>query len=265
MNCQSIQDLLIEYITGQTEESIHQAIASHLEQCPNCQEKSSEIESIWKDLGTLNQLEPSPLLRQRFYAMLDKETHPGHSWQKGVYTCIERLFSLKVFPRLAITLSIFFIGLFLGYEFGENRSQQNQILQLGQEVQSIKQQMSMTMLQQASAFDRMEGVRLSEEVHRPHDLLIQMLFAKINTDPSVSVRLAAIDAVALFTSRDDVQNLLINSLLNQESPLVQIALIDQLISLKEKKALSALRILIESQETEREVKTYARRRLHQLT
>ena len=91
-----------------------------------------------------------------------------------------------------------------------------------------------------------------------------MLFTKINSDPSIHVRLAAIDAVTLFSNRKDVQTQLVNALLNQESPLVQVALIDQIMVIREKNALTALKMLIQNQETQSDVKDYAEEKLQEL-
>jgi hypothetical protein len=260
MNCKIVQDQLTDYLTGQIDEAVRDAFNIHIRKCPVCQAKLHELETVWHDLGTLPRHEPSPLLRQRFYAMLEeRRKKPNRQKRKFGFGL------LLGSPRLAVTAAIFLMGLFLGYQIGVSRLRSRQLLELGQEVQSIKQQMSISMLQQQSSFDRMKGVHLSTEVSQPGDLLIQMLFSKINTDPSMPVRLAAIDAIALFSDRDDVQTLLINSLLNQDSPLVQIAIIDQLTYVREKTALTALKMLIESQDTQPDVKRYAEKTLQEIS
>jgi hypothetical protein len=261
MNCKTVQDQLTDYLTGQIDEAVRDAFNIHIRECPVCQARLHELETAWHDLGTLPRHEPSPLLRQRFYAMLEQERPKKPNRQKGKFGFGHLLGS----PRLALTAAIFLMGLFLGYEIGGHRLREGRLLELGQEVQSIKQQMSISMLQQQSSFERMKGVRLSTEVSQPGDLLIQMLFSKINADPSVPVRLAAIDAIALFSDREDVQTLLINSLLNQDSPLVQIAIIDQLTYVREKTALTALKMLIENQDTQPDVKRYAEKTLQEIS
>ena len=263
MNCQTIQDRLTDYITHQLEPNEQQAIEAHLDQCADCQASLQEIEATWQALGQVPRKEPSPLLRQRFYTMLQHETEKT-SWLKRVQQFFDSA-AHGWMPQIATACAVFLIGIFVGYGIHDNRANNSQILQLGQQVQSMKQMMSISMLQKKSSFDRMEGVSLSTQVEQPGDLLIQMLFSKINSDPSLSVRLAAIDAVSLFSNREDVQALLTNSLMNQTSPLVQVALIDQLMYVKEKNALNALKLLIENQDTQSEVKTYASQKLKELS
>ena len=265
MSCQTFQDQLTAYLDGQLSESEFEACQNHLNECPECRSRLAELESVWHDLGNLQKQEPSPALRKRFYTMLEVEK-TGHSSLKERFNSLVQMWvGLKPGPRLAASFAVFLIGILVGYGFSGKNAGRNQLLQLGQEVQSMKQMMSITMLQNESSFDRMKGARLSAEVDRPGDLLIQMLFSKINSDPSVHVRLAAVDAVTLFSQREDVQVLLTNSLINQESPLVQVAIIDQLIAIREKNGLAALKLLIESNETQPDVKTYAAEKLRELS
>ena len=262
MNCHSIQNRLTEFITGQLDDTANEAVRSHLGQCQDCRARFQELAAAWDSFGRLPRPEPSKRLRRRFYAFLEQEKKIPATRQKTVNF---RFRISWMTPRLAAVAAIFLAGLFFGYEIGAQRARNGRLLELGQEVQSIKQQMSISMLQQQSSFERMKGVQISTEVSQPGDLLIQMLFSKINTDPSVPVRLAAVDAVALFSDRENVQTLLINSLLNQESPLVQVAIIDQLNMVREKTALKALKMLIESQDTQSDVKTYAEKILQEIS
>ena len=263
MNCQSIQQQLTDYLAGQLDAETQNNFEEHLKQCSGCQVELRELKQIWDGLGEIPQEVPSPLLRQNFRRMLEEE-----SSRKSLRTKIRDVLTdwnaPRPAPQFAAGFAIFIIGLVVGYGVRGSRSHHHELLKLGQEVQSMKQMMSISMLQQESSFDRMKGVTLSTEVEKPGDLLIQMLFTKINSDPSVHVRLSAIDAVSLFSSRKDVQTQLVNALLNQDSPMVQIALIDQIMSIREKNALTALRMLIENQETLPDVKKYAEEKLHAL-
>ena len=78
----------------------------------------------------------------------------------------------------------------------------------------------------------------------PAPSLIAALLDTLDNDPSVNVRLSAVDALYLFSGREEVRTALTASLSRQTSPLVQIALIDLLVSLKEKQAAAALKKLL---------------------
>ena len=263
MNCQSIQQQLTDYLTGQLDTENRDNIQAHLLECPDCQAELNQLEAVWNGLEQIPQEVPSPMLRQKFNRMLEEE-RSRKSLRTKIRESLTEWNAHRPAPQFVAGFAIFIIGLVVGYGVRGSRSHHHDLLKLGQEVQSMKQMMSISMLQQESSFDRMKGVTLSTEVEKPGDLLIQMLFTKINSDPSVHVRLSAIDAVSLFSSRKDVQTQLVNALLNQDSPMVQIALIDQIMSIREKNALTALRMLIENQETLPDVKKYAEEKLHAL-
>jgi hypothetical protein len=72
------------------------------------------------------------------------------------------------------------------------------------------------------------------------------------------VRLSAVDALYLFSDREEVRTALPASLSRQASPLVQIALIDLLVSLKEKQAAAALKKLLADKKIIPEVEQRAR-------
>jgi HEAT repeat protein len=58
------------------------------------------------------------------------------------------------------------------------------------------------------------------------------------------VRLAAVDALRNFTDNPIGRKGLVQALAKQESPLVQIAILDQIVELHEKSAASAVQFLL---------------------
>jgi HEAT repeat protein len=94
-------------------------------------------------------------------------------------------------------------------------------------------------------------------VQDPDPSLIAALLDTLDNDPSVNVRLSAVDALYLFSGREQVKAALSASLARQTSPLVQIALIDLLVSLKEKQAATALKKLLNDKKIMPEVQQRA--------
>ena len=74
MNCQRVQDLFIDYQDGSLAADESAALRTHLSACPTCQREWSALQEITRKLEALPATEqPSPRLREQFYAML--ETH----------------------------------------------------------------------------------------------------------------------------------------------------------------------------------------------
>ena len=122
----------------------------------------------------------------------------------------------------------------------------------------MRQQVALSMLSQPSASDRIQGVGYSAEVKNPNDTTLAALFKAVDSDPNPNVRLAAVDALYLFRDRPGVRESLVKSLSVQSYPLVQVALIDFLVEVRETRAIDALKKLIEAGELTPEVKTAGR-------
>ncbi len=74
MNCQRVQDHFIDYQDGTLPPDESAALRAHLAGCPVCQREWSALQEMTRKLDALPAVEePSPRLREQFYAML--ETH----------------------------------------------------------------------------------------------------------------------------------------------------------------------------------------------
>ena len=115
-----------------------------------------------------------------------------------------------------------------------------------------------------SPSERLHGISIGAKVEQPGDRVLQSLLQTLNNDPNVKVRLAAVDALYLFRNKTQVRQGLIESLRGQTSPLVQIALIDLLTEIREEKSIDALKLLIQENNLNLNVKERAETGLRQL-
>lgn len=129
----------------------------------------------------------------------------------------------------------------------------------------MRQQVALSLLGKPSASDRIQGVSYSADIKNPNDTTLAALFKAVDSDPSPNVRLAAVDALYLFRDRPGVRESLVKSLSVQTYPLVQVALIDFLVEVREARAVEALKTLIEAGQLTPEVKARAEQGLKQIT
>ena len=112
----------------------------------------------------------------------------------------------------------------------------------------MRQLVTLSLLQQQSAAERLRGVTWSYQTE-PSDMeVLGALLRTINTDPNVNVRLAAIDAVRNFSTSPVARRGLVQALPKQTSPLVQVALVDTLVDLKQTDAKPEIQTLLGSTE-----------------
>jgi len=111
------------------------------------------------------------------------------------------------------------------------------------EMHDLREMVSLSLMQQQSASERIKGVTWTGTLDRPSGEVVSALLDALMHDPNVNVRLATIDALERFASRDDVRRGTIQAVESQPSPLVQIALIDFMVKTNERESATTLRRL----------------------
>jgi len=263
MNSQHIKNLIPDYLTGEVEASESEVIKKHIASCKECREELENLSEIWIKLGVLPEQQPDKQLRTRFYSMLSdhkleldakKQPKPG----MNLITRISRYLSVRR-PALqfAIPLAFIVIGLFAGYLLFSSRTLKTELIVLETEMQHVRQEAAISMLNQPSASDRLNGVNWSARIKNPSNNTLDILLHTLNTDNNENVRLAVVDALYLFSDHPRVKQGIIHSLSKQTSPLVQAALINLISELREKRAIKALRQLMQRQNLEPEIRNQA--------
>ena len=135
---------------------------------------------------------------------------------------------------------------------------------LRQELRDTRQMVTLSLLQQQSASERLKGVSSSSQLEQPGSEVVSALVETLRHDPNVNVRLASVDALRRFGGRDAVRRDVVAALPQQESPLVQIALIDFLLEAQGPEAASVLRRLADDMMLDKAVRDRAARGLRQV-
>jgi HEAT repeat protein len=148
--------------------------------------------------------------------------------------------------------------------FGQSPGTQ-EVKRLDTEVQTLRQTVALSLLERQSATSRLEGISWSSRVEHPDNDLVSALLSTLNSDPNINVRLSALDAVEKFSSDPAVRKSLVESIPRQDSPLVQIALIDAVVHMRDNTAATELRKLTGDQEVNAAVRQRAQWGLQKLT
>ena len=121
----------------------------------------------------------------------------------------------------------------------------------------MRQLVALALMQQASASERLRGVQWSHRLAQPDEQVLSALLRALDSDPNVNVRLAAVDALEQFARNAQVKKGLLDSLPRQNSPLVQIELINLMVELQEKESVPVLRTLLQNSELNESVRERA--------
>lgn len=227
---------------------------------PNDLPEEESLRRLWDALDHLPEEQPGPALRQRFYRMLDEEAErtarrrPSRGWREMLAAFMPQPVRLGV----AWALPALVLGVLLGTRV-TGTEPKGEMAELRQEVRSLSRMVTLSLLEQESASERLKGVSYGRSTGATDERVLSALLAAVKEDPNENVRLAAIDALAGVVERPRVQQTLVESLPRQESPMVQIALVDLLAEAPGARPL--LSRVADDPEVDPTVRDYLRRRL----
>ena len=263
MTCQKIKEKFPDFLIGDLSQKEMSSVQTHIASCTVCRQELESLSATWTKLGVLPEEQPSSSLRSRFYSMLedykneltDKKTKPAFKglWRGWIKTTG---FGKPVF-QFSFALILLFMGLAAGYFFSGGSGRTSEIASLRQEMISIKETLVFSLLEQQSAAERLRGVSMSANLENPDSGLLQALLDTLKADPNINVRLAAVDALYLFYGNPQVREGIISALSSESSPIIQVALIDLMVNMRERSAVESLKNLIQTKTINPDVKKHA--------
>jgi hypothetical protein len=272
MTCDEAKLLLTDYWTKTLSETQELAFDAHLAMCDGCRAEAERLGSLWKGLAQIPVEEPSAAMRTRFYDTLAAfrtglETAPKHSLKDRI---------LALWPRqpafqMAVSFALLVAGVGIGYTARPGSSGVRpaepvspEIAQLQGEVANMRQMVALSLLQQQSASERLRGVSYAVQVPSSDTEVLSALLKTVNQDQSVNVRLQAIDALHQFGASPVMRSAVVQSIAKQDSPLVQIYLIDLLVDLRDKGAVPELAKISNDASVNADVRKHAKLALEKL-
>lgn len=271
MTCEKTQEKFADYLTGDLDDADRADVQTHILSCAACREDLENLTVVWAKLGVLPEEQPASAVRSRFYTMLEDYKDKLEAGREAARSATPRALWRDWFtfrrPAFAASFSAFvlLLGIGAGWLMTAGRQGGERYASLSREVQDMRQQVALSLLSKSSATERIQGIGYSAEVKNPNDTTLAALFKAVDSDPNPNVRLAAVDALYLFRNKPDVRESLVKSLSVQSYPLVQVALIDFLVDVREARAVEALKTLIAANELTPEVKKRAEQGLKQIT
>lgn len=255
MNCEEARIQFVDYWRGALEDPMGE-FRAHLDSCERCQAEVHQLQDLWGTLGALPEEDPSLGMRVRFYDSL-RAWRQREGERRTAWWWLRR----PAF-QAAGAVAILVIGLATGY-FMRGRDT-SEVSQLRGEVYNMRQLVALSLLQQQNASDRLRGVNYAYRVEQSDPQVLSALLTTLDHDSNVNVRLAAVDAVRNFTDSPVGRRGLVQALSKQDSPLVQIAILDQIVELHEKSAVSAIQFLLSGTDVNPDVRQRAQWALKQL-
>jgi len=267
-----VRDQLVAYLSGNLDEKATARVAEHLGGCPSCAGELDSIRNVWFSLGNIPDEPPPAEMSERFNRTLRALTTstpaaPTHAVAKvrdAVRPAPARGWLDWISPRhpavqFALVLVLFvvggIVGGLVGYRMGGGNADTAGMTQLRDEVRSVNRLLIVSLLQQQSATERLQGVSWSYRLEQADPEVTAALLRTLSQDQNVNVRLAALDAVSQSVGRPEVRESLIHVMKDTTAPMIQLAILDVLVRSNMKESTPALRELLKKPGVNAVVKT----------
>jgi hypothetical protein len=246
MEERKMKELMIDYLEGNLTGELNIFVANHIKKSEKWTKEYENLKEVLEVMENNTELTPPPDLKAGFEEMLAKEmTDPVIENIQPTPTKTIYWESPRMWMQIAASVALVIIGVFAGNKITSNANQK-EIMALREEM-GVTKKLVLSSLQNQSASSRINAVNATYKISTVDNDIVNALIMTLDTDENANVRLAAMDALSEFADEEKVRAALISSLSTQDKPIVQIALINLMVQLKEKRAISALQLIIDDE------------------
>jgi Putative zinc-finger/HEAT repeats len=272
MNCQHVQESFPDYQDGRLAPAEAAAVRDHLKTCLTCQREWAALQEISLKLDRLPPVAPSPRLRSQFYAML--ETHRREADSRSPFVLmrsrfdrfLSRLLPSRPAFQLAAACAVLGLGIIVGVRYLRPAAPATDPA-LARELAELRSRvdtMSYALLQQQPTGDRVKAVLATLDSKTADQRVVSGLLNTLAYDPSVNVRLSALEALYPHANLAEVRSAVAAALPREPSPLVQVTMIDFLAGSRDPAAFATLENVSRTQTYDPAVRDAARRAIAML-
>jgi hypothetical protein len=249
------EDDLILYHYGESKRS--DRIEQHLQACDSCRSIYRDISATLTMVGDLE----VPARDERYGLEV---------WQRIRHDLPPRVATWELWwyrPAVMAAAAMLVIAAFVAGRFTVPATQSpaptaeavpaQSLGELRAELREMRQMLTLSLLQQQSATERLRGVSGSAQIDQPGAEVIRALLDALIHDSNVNVRLASVDALRRFSMQQPVREGTMRALEQPDFPLVQIALIDLMVETRDQQAVDALQRLSEDAKSNEAVRARA--------
>jgi hypothetical protein len=259
MKCENDKEQITLWINNEMTEAEKNAFEIHLAECAECRQELKAEQRIWNLMNEVTAPQPSADMPVRFQAML--EEYKGAQQQKvnpvsGFIEKLRQLWTLQPGMQLAYTIVLIVVSLGIGFMINRpaTASNNDEMIALKGDIKEMKKMMMLSLLENPSASERIRGVSYTSEIKSGNKEVIEALLSTLNTDPNVNVRLVTLEALTQYSDDAAVRTGLVQSIVQQDSPIMQAALADVMLKLKDKRSVKSFQKLLQQKDLDHSIR-----------
>ncbi len=272
MKCTAAQHRFSELLDSRHESPASGDVRAHLAACPDCQKEFAALKHTLTALDALPAPTPGPRLRANFYALLAAEKNSAAKVPRGEHRR-QRLTTWRWILAPLAACGLLVLGFLAGQRQASLPPQtarpaaeatRQELAELRQKVDRMGQLVGYSLQPQHSAGQRLQSIFATHTLQAPDPRVIAQLINALALDPSVNVRLAALETLYVYADQDTVRAGVLAALVREPNPLVQVSMIDFLAAARDPEAAQAFATISRDEQLDRAVRDAARRALVQL-
>ncbi|MEZ4992373.1 MAG: HEAT repeat domain-containing protein [Saprospiraceae bacterium] len=244
----SEKDKLVAYLLGELSTAESNEVEQKIAGSPALQQEVQELKLVLGLFDQQEEVETSVYQRDRFYEFLELE-----AGQQNRNTPA----AARISWRAAAAVAILAIGLGFGVIWTNHSRQQEQILSLSKEVVETRKLLLLAMMDEASASERIQAMNVSMQEAEPDQRVLDALIDRLHNDENVNVRLKAAESIGRFMQYPGVADAAIQAMELEDSPEIQITLIESLTNSLRKEAVPSFRRLLKREDVPEVVRDVA--------
>jgi hypothetical protein len=249
MEKEEFQSLLIDYIDGKLNESDRQRVEQELVSNPERYKVYEDYKEVMNVMDRTRSLEPSGELKMSFEHAIQQELKQSRPAKTVFFT--------PLFYRVAAGIAFLIVAGTIGYLVRQHQIREAELATLREEMQQTRTLVMDKLNNDLSASQRIQGVNVAMEMKTVDDQIVNALVKTMNEDQNTNVRLTALEALSKFKNEPKVRQALIDAVSTQTDPVIQIALIQLMVEMKEKSIVKDLHRIIDDEQTMKAVKDEA--------
>jgi hypothetical protein len=272
MECEEVRNRLADYLRAELSDAARSELLEHVDTCAACRAEVEAAESMWTRLGEIPADRMDQVaMRARFDDMLEAyqqgfdDRRPTTNDPRPT----TNLWWTRPMFQATFAAALLVIGVLAGGVFFRLLPKPAPVpgadlTELRRELKDVREMLTLSLMQQQSATERLRGVSWSNEIDQPGNAVVSALLDTLLHDPNVNVRLASVDALRRFSGQDSVRKGTARALADTSSPLLQVAIIDFMVETKDTEAVAMLRRLSQDTMVNEAVRGRAARGLERL-
>lgn len=262
MKCENDKEQITLWINNEMTEAERNAFEIHLAECAECRQELKAEQRIWNLMNDVSAPQASADMPVRFQAMLEEYKESIVEKRNPVTGFIEKLrqlWTLQPGMQLAYTIVLVVIGLGFGYLINRQNpdsayANKQEVAGLTNDIRDMKKMMMLALLENPSASERIRGVSFTTQIKSANKEVIDALLYTLDNDENVNVRLVTLEALAQYSGDASVREGLVQSIGKQDSPLLQSAMADMMLKLREKRSVESFKKLLQQKDLDNSIR-----------